>query len=237
MVNRVWGELFGRGIVHPVDDFRVTNPPTNPALLEALAQDFVRHGYDLKQLLRRITLSNLYQQSSEPKASNIQDTENFSRSYRRRLAAEVLADAVAEITQIPHVFEGLPRAARANQVWNFKIASDTLDAFGRPDSSSDCPCERNLSTSVVQALHLMNAESLQSKLAHQDGRVQALVESALTESEIIEELYLSVYSRLPSSEERDVALAFYQDADSDRKTATEDVLWALLNSAEFVFNH
>ncbi len=237
MVNRVWGELFGRGMVHPVDDFRATNPPTNPALLDALAQDFVGHRYDLKHLLRRVTLSNLYQQSSEPNASNVQDTENFSRSYRRRLSAEVVADAVAEVTQVPDVFEGLPQASRANQVWNFKIASATLDAFGRPDSSSDCPCERNLSTSVVQALHLMNAESLQAKLGHKNGRVEALVESMSSESEIIEELYLSVYSRLPSPEEREVALSFYGAADSDRKTATEDVFWALLNSAEFVFNH
>ncbi len=237
MVNRVWGELFGRGIVHPVDDFRVTNPPTNPELLDALAEDFVEYGYDLKHLLKRITLSHLYQQSSDPNASNVQDTENFSRSYRRRLAAEVLADALAEITQVPDVFEGLPQAARANQVWNFKIASSTLDAFGRPDSSSDCPCERNLSTSVVQALHLMNAESLQAKLGHKEGRVEALIASDRSESKIIEELYLLAYSRVPTAEELEVALVFYGDGESDRKIATEDVLWALLNSAEFVFNH
>lgn len=237
MVNRVWGELLGRGLVHPVDDFRATNPACHPELLEALAGDFARHGFDLKQLLRRITASHLYQQSSDPTASNLEDTENFSRSYRRRLSAEVLADAVADITGVPHVFEGLPKASRASQVWNFKIASDTLDAFGRPDSSSDCPCERNLSTSVVQALHLMNAEDLQDKLSHQDGRVRALAKSERTEREIIEELYLLAYSRFPDADEREAALALFADEDTDRQTASEDLLWALLNSAEFVFNH
>lgn len=237
MVNRVWGELMGRGLVEPVDDFRVTNPPSNPALLEALADDFSRQGFDLKHLLRRITGSRLYQQRSEPSASNLHDVENFSRSYRRRISAEVMADAVADITQVPHVFEGLPPASRATQVWNFKIASDTLDAFGRPDSSSDCPCERNLSTSVVQALHLMNAESLQRKLTHEEGRVKALGESERTEEEIIEELYLLAYCRFPGAEEREIALEVFRHSDSTRQQATEDILWALLNSAEFVFNH
>ena len=237
MVNRLWGELMGRGIVHPVDDFRATNPPSDPALLEALAQDFAEHGFDLKHLLRRITASNLYQQSSEPNASNLHDVENFSRSYRRRLAAEVLADAVADITQVQDFFEGLPQGARASQVWNFKIASDTLDAFGRPDSSSDCPCERNLSTSVVQALHLMNAVNLQTKLAHREGRVQALAASQLPAEEVIDELYLLTYSRYPNAVERQIALQVFGHPDSDRQSATEDILWALINSAEFVFNH
>ncbi|MFT4639114.1 MAG: hypothetical protein ACI8T1_002438 [Verrucomicrobiales bacterium] len=237
MVNRVWGEVMGRGIVHPVDDFRATNPPTNPALLEALAEDFVSHGFDLKHLLKRIALSNLYQQSSEPTESNLHDTENFSRSYRRRMPAEVLGNALTDITQVPDLFEGLPQASRASQVWNFKIASDTLDAFGRPDSSSDCPCERNLSTSVVQALHLMNSEALQTKLNHADGRVKALASSERAEPEIIEELYLNVYQRFPEPEERQIALAVFNDKETDRQTATEDLLWALLNSAEFLFNH
>ena len=237
MVNRVWGELFGRGIVHPVDDFRATNPPTNPELLDALAEDFEQHGYNLKHLLMRITASNLYQQSGTPNASNVEDRENFARAYRRRLSAEVLGDALMTVTQVPDVFEGLPERARAAQVWNFKIASDTLDAFGRPDSSSDCPCERNLSTSVVQALHLMNAEGLQSKLSDAEGRVKRLAESDFSAEEIVRELYLLVYCRLPDSEELALATSYFQGPETSRQVATEDVLWALLNSAEFVFNH
>lgn len=237
IVNRVWGELMGRGIVHPVDDFRETNPPSNPELLDALAEHFAALSFDHKKLLRLVVMSELYQQDSLPTASNRGDLENFSRSYRRRLPAEVLADALADITQIPNTFEGLAEGSRATQVWNFKIASDTLDAFGRPDSSSDCPCERNLSTSVVQALHLMNAESLQAKLSASAGRVAALTESARTPESIIEELYLLAYSRYPSPAERALALAEFQREGSDRQTATEDILWALLNSAEFVFNH
>ncbi len=237
MVNRVWAELMGRGIVHPVDDFRATNPATNPDLLGALADDFVANGYDLKDLIRTIVSSHLYQQSSTPTPYNLQDTENFSRSYRRRLAAEVLTDAVCDITGIANEFEGLPSASRANHVWNFKIASDTLDAFGRPDSSSDCPCERNLSTSVVQALHLMNSQDLQEKLSHESSRVSKLAAGKQTPEAIIEELYLLAYSRFPTDEERAIAHAEFEAEGATRQSAAEDVLWALLNSAEFVFNH
>ena len=237
VVNRVWAELMGRGLVDPVDDFRLTNPPTNPALLDALAQDFVAGEYDLKKLLRTITASNVYQQSATPNAHNLSDTENFSRAYKRRLPAEVLADAVGDITQVPDVFQGLPEASRANQVWNFKIGSDFLDAFGRPDSSSDCPCERNMSSSVVQALHLMNSQNLQKKLSDDRGLVHQLASSEHTEERIIEELYLAVYTRLPDDEERALALRAYEQAEATRQTGTEDLLWALLNSAEFVYNH
>ena len=237
MVNRLWAEVMGRGIVHPVDDFRVTNPATNPLLLDALAEDFIEHGYDVKHLLRRITNSALYQQSSLANASNGSDGENFARSYRRRLAAEVLTDALADITGLPDDFDGLPGHSRANQVWNFKIASNTMDAFGRPDSSSDCPCERNLSTSVVQALHMMHSQKLQDKLDHKDGRLSQLVGSDRSRADIVEELYLLTYSRLPEPRELAIATAAFEAPDATRQTACEDLLWALLNSAEFVFNH
>ena len=171
---------------------RTSNPPSNPALLEALARDFVENGYDLKQLMRRIASSRVYQLSSTPNETNVGDTEHFSRAYRRRLPAEVMTDAVADVTGVPNQFEGMPPGARALQAWNFKLDSDTLDAFGRPDSSEDCPCERNLGTSVVQALHLMNSDGLQAKLSNKDGRVAGLASSELTEAQIIDELYLVV---------------------------------------------
>ena len=237
VVNRVWGAMMGAGIVNPVDDMRTSNPASNPALLEALARDFVDHGYDLKQLMRRIATSRVYQLSSTPNQTNVGDTEHFSRAYRKRLPAEVMTDAVADVTGVPNRFEGMPPGARALQAWNFKLASDTLDAFGRPDSSEDCPCERNLSTSVVQALHLMNSDGLQAKLADKEGRVMGFASGELSEAQIIDELYLLCYSRLPSEEEKAIAIQQFTLPGATRQTAGEDVLWALINSAEFVFNH
>ena len=237
LVNRVWGAMMGKGIVNPVDDMRTSNPPSNPELLDALARDFIDGGYDLKKLMRRIASSRVYQLSATPNETNVGDTQHFSRAYLRRLPAEVMTDAVADVTGIPDQFEGMPPGARALQTWNFKLASDTLDAFGRPDSSEDCPCERDLGTSVVQALHLMNSDGLQAKLAHQSGRVAALASGELSESQIIEELYLASYARLPDEEEHAIALGEFSKPGATRQTASEDILWALINSAEFVFNH
>ncbi|HZK81699.1 MAG TPA: DUF1549 domain-containing protein, partial [Humisphaera sp.] len=163
-VNRVWGELFGRGIVHPVDDFRASNPPSNERLLNELARDFIEHHYDVKHLIRTIMASRVYQESSLPNESNVADTRNFSRSYRRRMPAEVLCDAVADVTGTTETFDGLAGESRAVQTWNNKLESNFLDAFGRPNSSADCPCDRDRGTSVVQMLHLMNSTQLQNRI-------------------------------------------------------------------------
>lgn len=236
-VNRVWANFFGRGLVDPVDDFRISNPCVNQALLDALAADFTAHGYDLKHLIRTILSSQLYQLSSEPNETNLTDTKNFSRSYRRRLPAEVLLDAVNDITGVPDTFAAMPAGTRAMQMWSYKIDSPLLDAFGRPNSSSDCPCERDLRTSVVQSLHLMNSKSLQQKLTSGDGLVATLVKSGRPPAELVTELYLATYNRPPNAAELTRATAAYSAPEATRQTATEDVLWALLNSAEFVFNH
>lgn len=242
VVNRVWGEMTGRGFVHPVDDFRASNPANHETVLEALADDFAQHGYDLKHLMRTIATSRLYQLSSTPNATNVADTENFSRSYKRRLPAEVAADAVAQVTGVPAEFSGLPGTASAVEVWNFKTPSDMLDAFGRPDSSSDCPCERNMSTSVVQALHLMHSDKLQEQFNSPEGRIATLLkDSSLSDDAIIDELYLSAFCRYPENEERDIARQILhtpdKTGDDARRAAVEDLLWALLNTAEFIFNH
>lgn len=236
-VNRVWASFFGRGLVEPVDDFRISNPCVNPALLSALAEDFAKHGYDLKHLMRRIMESRLYQLSSVPNASNLADTRNFSRSYRRRLPAEVLLDAVSDVTGVPETFVAMPPGTRAMQTWSYKIDSQFMDAFGRPNPSTDCPCERDLRTSVVQTLHLMHSKGLQAKLNHARGRVHGLAASPRSPSEIIAELYLLCYSRLPVPQEADAALRAFKREGVSRQEAIEDVLWALLNSAEFIFNH
>lgn len=237
IVNRIWGAMMGRGFVNPVDDMRTSNPPSDPALLDALAADFVAHGYDLKQLMSRIANSRVYQLSSLPNETNVKDTQYFSRTYRRRLSAEMMSDAVSDVTGVPDHFQGMPVGARALQTWNFKLGSDLLDAFGRPDSSEDCPCERTLEGSVVQALHLMHSDRLQAKLADKRGRVAKLASSELSEEEIVEELFLTAWGRFPDKEETSLAVKQFKEPDASRQTATEDLLWALINSAEFVFNH
>ncbi len=236
-VNRVWASYFGRGFVEPVDDFRTSNPVSNEPLLNALAADFAEHGFDLKHLMRTILNSHLYQLSSAPNETNLRETKSFARSYRRRLPAEVLLDAVSEVTGVPDQYAGCPPGTTAMQTWSYKISSHFMDAFGRPNSSSDCPCERDLRTSVVQSLHLMNSRELQQKLAHAEGRVRKLAEGGTPPAEIVRELYLAALSRMPSAEEIERAVAAFSAADATRQTAAEDVLWALLNSAEFVFNH
>jgi WD40 repeat protein len=236
-VNRVWAELMGRGIVHPVDDFRTSNPPTNGPLLDALAKDFVDHGYDLKHLVRTVMRSRAYQLSSVPNETNVGDTKNFSRHYRRRASAEVLLDAVSDVTGVREPLQGSPPDARAAAAWNYRIDSDFLDAFSRPNPSADPPCERDAGGSVVQALHLMNSNRLMVKLSSDTGRSAALAKSPRTPREIVDELYLAAYARYPSPDEAAVAAAAFAQKDATRQSATEDILWALVNSAEFVFNH
>ncbi|MBL9176074.1 MAG: DUF1553 domain-containing protein [Verrucomicrobiales bacterium] len=236
-VNRVWAGFFGRGLVHPVDDFRSSNPCVNPALLDALAADFESNGYDLRHLIRTILESRLYQLGTEPNASNVADTRNFSRAYRRRLPAEVMVDAVRDATGVPDTFAAMPAGGRAMQTWSYKIESHFLDAFGRPNSSSDCPCERDTQLSVVQSLHLMNSKALQAKLSDPAGRVHALASGTQTPEEITTELYLRTLSRPPSAEELGKATAAFAAPGATRQTAAEDVFWSLLNSPEFILNH
>lgn len=237
IVNRVWSAFMGRGIVDPVDDFRASNPPTNGPLLDFLARDFVEHRYDLKHLMRTIMRSQAYRLSSEPNDTNLTDLRNHSRSYRRRLPAETLLDAVCAVTEVSETFSGTATGARAKQTWNQKLTSQFLDAFGRPNSSADCPCERDAKPSIVQALHLMNSSKLQDMLVDKVGRAARLAKGEMQPPKIVEELYLACYSRLPEAEEMSIALKVFATAGTTRQTAIEDVMWSLLNSAEFVFNH
>jgi hypothetical protein len=237
IVNRVWAEFMGRGVVDPVDDFRASNPPTNGPLLAALARDFVQAKYDLKHLMRTIMRSQVYQLSSTPNEHNVRDTRNFARSYRRRLPAEVMLDAVSDVVGPRLRLDGLAAGARAIGTWNHRLDSHFMNAFGRPDRSSDCPCERNTDTSVIQALHLMNAEQLNERIADKNGRAAKLAGDERPIGAILEELYLTAYSRIPTKEEIEIATGVFEEPDATRQSATEDVMWALINSAEFVFNH
>jgi hypothetical protein len=236
IVNRVWADLMGRGIVDPVDDLRATNPPSNPELLDALAADFRTNGCDLKKLIRTICTSHVYGLSTVPKERNVADTRNYSRHYRQRLRAEVLLDMVSDATGVPEKFEAMPPGSRAMEVWTARSHSDFLDSFGRPDPNQDPPCERTTDTTVVQALHLMNSPNLNRKVMSDDGRCAVLAKSAKPPAAIVDEVYLLTYCRLPSESERAAAVKRFEKKDATRRTATEDLMWALVNTPEFVFN-
>jgi Protein of unknown function (DUF1549)/Protein of unknown function (DUF1553)/Bacterial Ig-like domain len=235
VVNRVWGDLLARGLVEPVDDLRATNPPTNGPLLDALADDFRTHGYDLKHLIRTIMTSYVYGLSSVPNERNAVDTRNYSRHYRQRLRAEALLDAICDITEVPENYSAAPPGSRATAIWTHRTPSVFLDTFGRPDPNQDPPCERIEDTSVVQALHLMNAPTMQSKVTNDAGRAARLAASGKSNEEIVEELYLLTYCRLPTDEERSTVLDIFEPGTGSRREAVEDLLWALLNTPEFVF--
>lgn len=233
-VNRVWADLMGRGLVDPVDDLRATNPPSNPALLKALGESFAADGYDFKKLLRTIMTSYVYGISGETTPRNVSDTRNYSRHLRQRLRAEVLVDAVCDVTGVSEEFDGMPQDTRSMEIWTHRVESLFLDAFGRPDANQDPPYERTSDTTVVQALHLMNAPDLHKKVASDQGRAAQLAASDRTAAQIVEELYLATYSRLPTAAElADVAPVIEQNP--NRRQATEDLMWALLNTPEFIF--
>ena len=237
MVNRVWGELFGRGFVEPVDDFRTSNPPVHAPLLDALARHFAEQGFDQKKLLRTLLQSRVYQLSSRPGEGAVADGKWFSRSLRRQMAAEVLLDAVGDLTGVPEDFPAMPPGARALETWSYKIDSDFLDAFGRPNSSSDPPCERNGRGTIVQSLHLMHADRLNARIGHERGRARKLAESNQSPTAVAEDLYLAAFSRRPTAEELKSVEAYFTKHAARKREAVEDLMWALVNSAEFILNH
>jgi hypothetical protein len=187
--------------------------------------------------MRTLMRSRTYQLSSDPNESNLTDNKNFSRTYKRRLSAEVLADAVNDLVQAKDEFAGLPSGSRASQTWNHKLDSDFLDAFGRPNASQECPCDRDEKSSVVQALHLMNSQSLQDKISRERGRVSTLHRSDKSPPVIVREVYLAAFNRTPTATEMDRALRYFAQPGITRPMAVEDLMWSLINSAEFVFNH
>jgi hypothetical protein len=233
----VWADLMGRGLVEPVDDLRATNPPSNGPLLDALADDFRKNGHDLKKLLRTIATSHAYGLSSRINPRNAADTRNHSRHYRQRLRAEVLLDAVSDITGVPESFNAMPAGSRAMELWTARIPSVFLDSFARPDPNQDPPCERAPESTVVQVLHLMNSPNLHRKVTADGGRAATLAASKKTPEQIVEELYALVYVRRPTDEERAVCLKLFAEPGVTRRQAAEDILWALLNTPEFVFKN
>ncbi len=237
LVNRYWKHFFGRGIVEPEDDMRVTNPPSHPELLSALARHFVESGFDLKELVRTICRSQTYQLSSEPVPLNEGDRRNFSHYYTKRLQAEVLYDALHQFTGIVPEFAGLPSGTRAVQLPDNSISNYFLQVFGRPEGASACECERSTEANLAQSLHLLNSEEVQSRLGAEGGRIaQLAADESLTDRERVEELYAWAFARRPTEEELLLTLGHLQQALGKRQ-ALEDIAWALVNTKEFQFNH
>ncbi|MFO1092393.1 MAG: DUF1549 and DUF1553 domain-containing protein [Planctomycetaceae bacterium] len=237
LVNRIWAHYTGRGLVEPVDDVRLTNPPTNPELLQALASHFVTHGYDLRELIRTITASRTYQLSSRPNSTNERDEQNYSRSLFKPIDSEVLADAISQVTGIPEKFPGIPAGTRAIALWDSDVSHYFLQTFGRPERTTPCSCERVVEPNVAQVLHLLNGPEIQDKLMHDAGRLSRLARDLPSNDELVEELYLTIYSRYPDARERSVAAQYFQSRGSERRAAAEDLVWSLLNTTEFLFNH
>jgi Protein of unknown function (DUF1553)/Protein of unknown function (DUF1549) len=238
LVNRYWKHFFGRGLVDPEDDMRVTNPASNPELLDALANDFVEHGFDLKHLVRTICNSTTYQLAAEPNDWNQDDKQNFSRYYPKRLNAEVLLDAIDQVTGTQTTFAGVPVGTRAVQLPDTGFNSYFLTVFGRPESSSACECERSSEANLAQSLHLLNSSEIQGKLTAPTGHAARLAGDKTQPHELkIRELYLLAFSRVPTSEELSIALAHIHKNEQDPKRAYEDIVWALVNTKEFLFNH
>ena len=250
LVNRYWKHFFKRGLIEPEDDIRDTNPPTNPELLDALEQHFVESGFDLKELVRAITRSSTYQLSSKPNEQNLVDTQNFSRFQPRRLMAEVLLDSIDQFTGSTTTFADLPAGTRAVALpdTSYNKSSAFLRVFGRPDGSSVCECERIQTSSLSQSLHLMNGSDIKAKLRTSKGRADALSRDQRTNEEKVTDLYLAAFSREPRDKELKIALDYLEEPLSDAngnliKGATavrqkfEDLIWALMNTKEFLFNH
>lgn len=236
LANRVWSHFLGRGLVEPVDDVRATNPPSHSELLDALSEYVVQNKYDLHALIRVITSSRVYQLSSQPNATNERDEQNYSRARFKRIGAEVLLDMVSQTTGVPERFPGTPLETRAIQLWDSKVPHYFLKVFGRPERLSACECERNHEPSVAQVLHLMNSPEIQAKLGHAGGYIAKLVKRQPADESLVEELFLTIFSRLPQDHERQTALAYLREHRSKRREAVEDLAWSMVNSLEFLFN-
>jgi hypothetical protein len=237
LANRYWKHFFGRGLVEPEDDMRATNPATNPELLAALAKHFIASKFDLKDMVRTICNSQVYQLSAVPNKFNAGDRQSYSHYYAKRLTAEVLLDAVDHVTATPTKFAGLPVGTLAVELPDTGFNSYFLTVFGRPEGSSSCECERSNDANLAQSLHLLNSVDVQQKVAAGVGRAAALAgDKRHTSAQKIDEIYLEFYSRHPAPEETALSLAHLLRTKNDR-AAYEDILWALINTKEFLFNH
>lgn len=235
LANRTWAHFLGRGLIDPIDDVRDTNPPSNPELLDALAKHVVSTKFDVKALIRAITKSRTYQLSSKPNATNEKDELNYSRALFRRIEAEVLLDMVSQSLGVEEKFGGAVPGTRAIQLWDSKVTHYFLKLYGRPLRLTACDCERIVEPSVSQVLHLLNAPELHAKLTHERGNVAKWVREKKSDTKLVEEIYLTFYSRFPNDAERKTSLEFLQRNAAERRQAAEDLAWTLMNTLEFGF--
>lgn len=235
-VNRIWFHLLGKGIVDPVDDFRESNPSANDPLLEALAKDFIKSGFNLKQMVRTICLSNTYQLSTATNENNKDDNKYFSHAVSKLLSAEQLLDAICKSTEIGEKFPGLPMGTRATQLPDTEINHLFLKTFGQPARELACECERESDSNLAQALQLINGPTINDKLKGPTNRIGRLITAKKTDKEILEDIYLETLSRFPTKEDSDIALAHLAKA-KDKRKGWEDIQWALINTKEFLFRH
>jgi hypothetical protein len=241
-VNRVWAHYFGVGLVNPVDDFSLANPPTNARLLDALAKDFAESGFDIRRLERTILLSRTYQLDYAPNATNKFDKNNFSHAYIRPLMAEQVVDVLNSALGVDEVFaaaDGAPAGAKMVEVGSSRLAGNlayVLRIFGRPPRTTACDCERAAEPALPQTLFRMTDPTLLPKFTAGTGRAAKLAKSKLTNAEIVDELFLAALARFPKADEKDDAVKHLAEAKS-KQDAIIDVLWALVNTREFILNH
>ena len=234
LANLVWAHFFGQGIIEPVDDVRVSNPPSNPQLLDELAKNFTAYNYDFKKLVRDVCNSRTYQLTTQTNPTNEGDLRNFARAQLRRLRAEVLLDVITQVTETKNKFQGLPLGAKAIQIADGRVSNYFLSTFGRAKRETVCSCEVVMEPSLSQALHLLNGDVTNTRLK-QGKVIDKLLKEGRKSGEIIENLYLRCYSRMPTEAEKANLLASLDQEDPDN--GLMDIFWALLNSKEFVFNH
>jgi hypothetical protein len=251
IANRIWANFFGVGLVESVDDLRVTNPASNEKLLSAAADYLAENQYDLKALMRTILSSRTYQRSSHPIAGTEGDRRYYSRYFPRRLMAEVLLDAISDVTDVPTAFNEIvfpgadrkktdfyPLGTRALQLYDSAVDSYFLKTFGRNQRRITCECERSDEPTMVQVLHMSNGDTINQKLSAEKGVVSKMLSQALTSTQMVERVYLSALSRQPTAPETQQLVALIDEAPPDqRRLAVEDLFWAVLTSREFVFNH
>lgn len=250
VVNRYWKHFLKVGLIEPEDDIRDTNPPTNPELLAALERHFIDSGFDLKELVRVLTQSKAYQLSAQPNEHNLSDRQNYSRFYTRRMPAEVMLDAIDDVCGSRTRFANLPAGTRAVALPDnsYNKSSAFLRVFGRPASLSVCECERVQSSSLAQSLHLLNSKDIKSKLRFNNGRATQFAKAKDADEAAVRSLYLAAFSRPPTATELKTSLAYLAEpvntpnekplaAGTARRQNFQDLIWAILNTKEFLFNH